>query len=135
MSFPMMGEIEWRALSWLERDAEVARRVMGICPHRELWGKPPRDQLCSCGIKVFQEQMEDERWVPPFTRDLGLAFEVVERIAGEDPIGFRLIRVRRGDWEAELHLGPDHVERAAAATAAEAICIAALAARGYQVWT
>ena len=132
------------------RDAEVAEKVMGLCVHRPFWNKSPMDYYnCPCGMTIFKEMIEDQSWARPYTTQIAVAWEIVEKepefSRSYTTAGFSLERkpnLMDGKWFCVIDMvlpGKTHPNGenvwATADSAPEAICIAALRAKGFEVQT
>lgn len=134
--------IEWGKLSSRERDATVAERVMGLCGHWELeklHGAASGFQCTKCKATFCVGTIEFD--IPrsrPYTTSIAAAWEVVEKL----PEGWKWILTNYGDGCSFLIFKPDmYVDIGAedfegsSPSTPEAICIAGLRAKGYEVQT
>lgn len=125
--------IEWSKMSCIERDAEVSEEVMGRCAHRELWGTPPQDCTCVCGVRVFKETMEDQTWSPRYTTQIARAWEVVIKVWS---LGF-VTQIAFGAFSTcqmgNAGTGGDDLHISFCERVEEAICMTALKTRGLKI--
>ena len=138
--------INWKGMSARERDAVVAEKVMGWtgCDHTESWGRwkygdpgnvwTEVEEAWCRGAGNTPANVRNRYPYPRFTTDIADAWEVVEEIAEE----FSVHHLFEGEWYWEASVEVDwktsHIAKPHS-TASEAICIAALRAKGFEVQT